>query len=1102
MKFGVPWSVKGIRPEARETAKEAARRAGMPLGEWLNSVILEQAAQSGVAPAYDDSDDDTDSDDQSSVHHRLDELTRRIEQVTRTGPAAYAPKRSRNEAQPIADLIGRLDGRLEQFATASRPAPARPAQPALKPNLPMPPALDRAVAEIIARQRALNGQPAPSAQPTPQRQQQPAPPKPMPRAAMPAPPPPPPAPMLAPVPTQDLSGLEDQLRTITTQIETLRRPGVEEAINALRAELGDIGRTLTEAMPRQAIDAIEKQIHGLTQRIAEGRQAGIDGGALSGVEHGLTEMRDALRGLTPAENLVGFNDAVDGLAHKIDLIVAQQDPATLQQLEHAITTLRDMASHVASNEAVSVLSDQLHALGEKVDQLAQAGAGNDALNSLEHRITALSDALAERAQSGGNVPPMLEALVQSLSDKIEMIQQSRGDNLAVGHLEDRIVSLVTRLDASDSRLGSLEAIERGLADLLVHMEEMRTNKTGGALRAENAAGVVDLKQDIARTHDALEAVHGALGHVVDRLVKIEKDIRGEGRKVVNVDADADFVEPPRPVGKVAVRMVDDAPPLAPQPKPQPVVSVAPPAPKPMAPPPPPAPAAVIAPAAPQPQPVAAPPKRLPPAGRLPIDPDLPPDEPLEPGSGPPAFRANPAARIAASEAALGGPAAASPGGKSGFIAAARRAAQAAVQAPADRAPRPEPIETDDSDASSMRHKMMRRVKSLFIAASIIAVVVGSVQILGNILGSGPSDRAHVKTAAAPQVAAGNADTAATQDDEAEADGDATADAADKPAARPIAKPLDPPRQIVQAAPRSNLAIMPPLDTSAAVQSMPSLLNPPALNTQTGQAPQAKNDVTGSIPRPVRPAAPAPPAISENPLPVTIGSPLLRNAAAAGDPAAAYEVAVRFSEGRGVPASAEEGARWFERAASKGLTPAQFRYASILEKGLGVKKDLVQARKLYLAAAAKGNGKAMHNLAVLYAEGIEGKPDYGTAAQWFRKAALRGIADSQYNLGVLCARGLGTEKNVAESYKWFALAAAQGDRESGKKRDEIATHMDADALAAAEQAVKTFVAEPQPDDATLVHAPPGGWDGAPSASPRGKPRTAGPLALGAFTVGKR
>ena len=50
MKFGVPWSVKGIRPQARETAKEAARRSGMSLGEWLNSVVIRQAAEQGVTP--------------------------------------------------------------------------------------------------------------------------------------------------------------------------------------------------------------------------------------------------------------------------------------------------------------------------------------------------------------------------------------------------------------------------------------------------------------------------------------------------------------------------------------------------------------------------------------------------------------------------------------------------------------------------------------------------------------------------------------------------------------------------------------------------------------------------------------------------------------------------------------------------------------------------------------------------------------------------------------------------------------------------------------------------------------------------------------------
>ncbi len=36
-----PWSVKGIDPKAREIAKDLARRSGMTLGEWLNSMIME-----------------------------------------------------------------------------------------------------------------------------------------------------------------------------------------------------------------------------------------------------------------------------------------------------------------------------------------------------------------------------------------------------------------------------------------------------------------------------------------------------------------------------------------------------------------------------------------------------------------------------------------------------------------------------------------------------------------------------------------------------------------------------------------------------------------------------------------------------------------------------------------------------------------------------------------------------------------------------------------------------------------------------------------------------------------------------------------------------
>jgi localization factor PodJL len=244
------------------------------------------------------------------------------------------------------------------------------------------------------------------------------------------------------------------------------------------------------------------------------------------------------------------------------------------------------------------------------------------------------------------------------------------------------------------------------------------------------------------------------------------------------------------------------------------------------------------------------------------------------------------------------------------------------------------------------------------------------------------------------------------------------------------------------------------------------------------------DVTGSIGR--KPAAahaapqtnPAATRASLEGVPTGI-SPMLRSALAANNPAAEYELGMRYAEGRGVARNMPEAAQWFERAANAGFAPAQFRLASLNEKGDGVAKNVQQARRLYLAAAAKGHAKAMHNLAVLYAEGIDGKPDYKAAVEWFRKAASYGVTDSQYNLAVLYARGVGIPVNLAESYRWFAIAAANGDQDAARKRDEVAARLDKQTLAAAKLAVQSFLPEHEPDEATNLKAPPGGWDHTPA-----------------------
>ena len=221
------------------------------------------------------------------------------------------------------------------------------------------------------------------------------------------------------------------------------------------------------------------------------------------------------------------------------------------------------------------------------------------------------------------------------------------------------------------------------------------------------------------------------------------------------------------------------------------------------------------------------------------------------------------------------------------------------------------------------------------------------------------------------------------------------------------------------------------------------------------------------------------------LPDAIGGPVLRSAALKGDPAAAYEIGIRFAEGKGVAPNLDEAAKWYGRAAQAGVVPAIFRLGTLYEKGLSVKKDIDIARRYYMQAAERGNAKAMHNLAVLDADGGGKGANYKSAAQWFRKAADRGVADSQFNLGILYARGIGVEQ-PCRILQMVQPGGRAGRCGFGRKRDDIAKRLDAQSLAAAKLAIQTFTAEPQPHDAVNVAAPTGGWDSAPAQANTAKP----------------
>ena len=485
--------------------------------------------------------------------------------------------------------------------------------------------------------------------------------------------------------------------------------------------------------------------------------------------------------------------------------------------------------------------------------------------------------------------------------------------------------------------------------------------------------------------------------------------------------------------------------------------------------------------------------------RQPIDPNLPPDTPLEPGSGAPRIKpGSAAARIAASEAALGNarPMPPETGGKSAAIAAARNAAKAAyldtpVKVPKslDRKPRKWltwPFKKAAKDASrraagprassaaraaadargdtgadafddaaaaadsttapthrcSRGKKVLKLLKTLLIAASVAIIVVGVAQTAMEFLFP---DSPPAPAAMPPK------------------------DQSKSPAATEPKSPARRPRRAGRC--RRRKARCRRAGDRSRLDQFDQRQFLVLRSLDRDQAARCHR----LDPAQARAAAPHPGAGR---------SFEHRHAAGLDQPGAAHRRRGQRS-GRRIrarrplrrrarrAAKHARGRRWFERAADAGFAPAQFRLASLNEKGEGVKKDMQAARRLYLAAAGKGHAKAMHNLAVLYAEGIDGKPDYKAASEWFRKAASYGVTDSQYNLAILYARGIGVQTNLAESYRWFALAAANGDSDAAKKRDEVAARLDQQTLAAAKLAVQAFIPEREPDEATNLKAPPGG-----------------------------
>ncbi|HTK95098.1 MAG TPA: tetratricopeptide repeat protein [Terriglobales bacterium] len=198
---------------------------------------------------------------------------------------------------------------------------------------------------------------------------------------------------------------------------------------------------------------------------------------------------------------------------------------------------------------------------------------------------------------------------------------------------------------------------------------------------------------------------------------------------------------------------------------------------------------------------------------------------------------------------------------------------------------------------------------------------------------------------------------------------------------------------------------------------------------------------------------------------------LQTKAAAGDPAAQFELGMTFHDGKGVPANDLKSAEWVRKAADQGYAPAENELGVMYRLGEGVERDKAEAVRWFHLAAQHGSAKAMYNLGAAFYNGDGVAIDDAASLRWFllsqafgddkaADAVARGEQDlnagpkeeAYFQAGETLASGALGKQDTAGAARYYEKAAQLGyspaqvrlaiaylDGRGVPQNDELATH---------------------------------------------------------------
>jgi len=394
MRPAVPWSVKGIEPEAREAAKQAAQRAGVTLGAWLNQMILDAgtdeigrtSAESMSRPAPQPSNQQSYISqpapyDLAPVAETMREVINRVESSER---------RNAELARRLEQTVGQLAARFEESERAMDETPDR--QNSDRQTLDP---LERKIQQLADRLEEQERGRAARRNPD----------------------------------DKAIQTLEKAVNAVVDHLDTAERRTEES--------LADIRQTLAKVAQR--VDAREEEKE---REAAETRARALD-----------TNLQTMASRLEKMEQSVGtvsaqaVETALKAVAEKSD---AEQHKATINSLQRSLAeiTQRLERAEQRTDDTLKTFEKTVTSIARRLDDLdAPRAPVPDTTHIVESRLEQMANRLHDNEQMTVQAVQTIERAIAGMSDSL---------NVAENRSRETTESLHVMLERMTDRLGRLE----------------------------------------------------------------------------------------------------------------------------------------------------------------------------------------------------------------------------------------------------------------------------------------------------------------------------------------------------------------------------------------------------------------------------------------------------------------------------------------------------------------------------------------------------------------------------------------------------------------------------------------------------------------------